>query len=89
MHDHWWGDTKWWRNIAKVGRHQVMSEEANDLRQWGDTEEEEETNEVGRHLVTRRDCRQAGAREGGLLHLLSLALRQDMFNSASGGTLAR
>jgi hypothetical protein len=55
MHDHWWGDTEWWRNIAKVGRHQVMSEEANDLRQWGDTEEEEgeeEVDEVWRHQVT-------------------------------------
>ena len=54
-HNHWWGDTKWWRNIAKVGRHQVMSEEANDLRQWGDTEEEEgeeEVDEVWRHQVT-------------------------------------
>ena len=68
-----------------MGRHQVAAEEAEDLRQWGDTEEEEEANEVGRHLVTRRDCRQSGAGEGGHLRLLSLALRQRMFTSDSGG----
>ena len=56
-----------------MGRHRVMAEEAEDLRQWGDTEEAEETNEVGRHLVTRRDCRQSGAGEGGHFRLLSLA----------------
>ena len=56
-----------------MGRHQVMAEEAEDLRQWGDTEEAEETNEVGRHLMTRHDCRQSGAGEGGHLRLLSLA----------------
>ena len=50
-----------------------MVREAEDLWQWGDTEEDEEANEVGRHLVTRRDCRQSGAGEGGHLRLLSLA----------------
>ena len=68
-----------------MGRHQVVAEEAEDLWQWGDTEEVEETDEVGRHLATRRDCRQSGAREGGLLRLLSLVLRLQMFTSDSGG----